>query len=228
METNKVPSTVEDILKWKAGQGTYTLSVEEHNSAYTLACGGSDVTDVLFSFLGIYAVGILVFNKHLEDVFKIEKNRIKVCGGNDKRYNQILCSKKFLLQLQEEKIADIEVSELNDCIKGFAKEYFQVGNLIPIWPGGNKVKGNQNKGFMDIPELFFCRYYEWYQCLAEREDAHLQEMTMYMNDNKENFASLKDFLESLDTKDKYIKYIEHVISVIRSRTEMINARGNWI
>lgn len=224
MEANTIPSTVEDILKWKVNKGMYTLSVEEHNSAYTLDCGGSEVTDVLFSFLGIYAIGIWVFNKNLVDVFKIEKNKIRVNVGNDKKDNQILCSKKFLLQLQEEKIADIEVSELNDCIKEFAEEYFSVGNLIPMWPGGNKVKGNQNKGFMDIPEVFFCRYYEWYQILAKRENAYLKEMTKYINDNKKRFVSLEDFLKWLDTKEKYKEYIKHVVNVIKSRTEMINAK----
>lgn len=85
MEKITIPSTVEDILKWKNGinEGNWPKSVEDHNDNYTKKCGGSDMTDVLFSFLGLYAIGVWVFNKHIDGLFKIEKNKIKTLRKNN-------------------------------------------------------------------------------------------------------------------------------------------------
>lgn len=56
------------------------------------------MTDVLYSFLGIYTIGVWVFNKDLEEIFKIEKNKIKTSNDEiGKGHKQILCSKFFLL-----------------------------------------------------------------------------------------------------------------------------------
>ena len=75
-----VPATVLDILKWKneTGKGNWPKSIEDYYEDYTTACGGKKMTDVLFSFLGIYAVGVWVYNKGNEGVFKREANKIKV------------------------------------------------------------------------------------------------------------------------------------------------------
>lgn len=224
MEGKRIPSNVVEILEWKnrTKNENWQESVEDFNATYTAYCGGREMTDVLFSFLGIYSIGVWIYNKDKLDVFKIESNKIKLRVEKDKNYNQILCSKKFLLQLQEDKIAGIEVSDLNECLSEFARVYFSVGNLIPMWPGGNKLKGNQNKGFMDIPELFFVQYYDWYEILRKREMAYLEEMAEYLNVNKSCFVSLKSFLDSVNTVEKYEKYIEHVVSVIHERTRVIN------
>jgi len=223
MNDKKVPLTVIDILKWKndIGNENWPLSVEDFNETYTNKCGGKEMTDVLFSFLGIYAVGIWAYNKDNKGLFKIEKNKIKVSVEKNGIYSKILCSKKFLLQLQKENVANIDVYRLNESIKDFVDLYFDVGNLIPMWPGGNTLKGNQNKGFMDIPELFFTRYYNWYQVLERRENAHLQEMTQYLEDNQTHFESLESFLNSVNSVEKYNQYINHVVAVIKARTENI-------
>lgn len=38
----------------------------------------------------------------------------------------------------------------------FLKLYYSIGNVIPMWPGGNEVRGK--KGIYDLPELFFNMY----------------------------------------------------------------------
>ncbi len=43
-------------------------------------------------------------------------------------------------------------------------KYFDVGNVIPIWPGGNENKG-KTKGCFDIQELYFAKYYDWFKAL---------------------------------------------------------------
>lgn len=223
MKKKMVPYTVLDILKWKnkIGKDYWPKDVEDYYEFYTRACGGKKVTDVLFSFLGIYAVGVWVYNKGNEGVFKREANKIKVSEKKNGIYSQILCSKVFLLRLQEERIAGIDVSCLNECVEEFARLYFSVGNLIPIWPGGNTLKGNQNNGFMDIPELFFYRYYDWYQILEKTENAYFQEMTKYIENNQKHLESLETFLDSVDSVEKYEEYIEHIVHVIKQRAKKI-------
>ena len=218
-----VPATVLDILKWKnkTRKDSWPKSIEDYYEDYTRACGGKKRTDVLFSFLGIYAIGVWVYNKDNEGVFKREANKIKVSVKKDGMYSQILCSKFFLLRLQEERIAGIDVSYLNECVEEFASLYFSVGNLIPIWPGGNTLKGNQNNGFMDIAELFFYRYYDWYQILERTENAYLQEITKYIENNQKHLETLETFLDSIDSVEKYEKYVEHIVQVIKQRTKRI-------
>lgn len=218
-----VPATVLDILKWKnkTGKDSWPKSIEDYYEDYTRACGGKKRTDVLFSFLGIYAIGVWVYNKDNEGVFKREANKIKVSEKKNGMYSQILCSKFFLLRLQEERIAGIDVSYLNKCVEEFASLYFSVGNLIPIWPGGNTLKGNQNNGFMDIAELFFYRYYDWYQILERTENAYLQEITKYIENNQKHLESLETFLDSIDSVEKYEKYVEHIVQVIKQRAKRI-------
>lgn len=228
MEKISIPSTVEDILKWKNGinKGSWPESVEDYNYNYTKKCGGSDMTDVLFSFLGIYAIGVWVFNKHIDGLFKIEKNKIKILGENKKGHSQILCSKKFLLSLQSKKVNNINVDKLNECLEIFDEKYFDVGNLIPMWPGGNCLKGNQNKGFMDIPEIFFRKYLYWYGKLAEHSQSWLSEMNERVKDTR--FDSLKDFLSSIDSPEKYVSYINDIVSIIQDRTDhIINSENRY-
>lgn len=223
MEKYTIPSTVKEILEWKNGinKENWPTSIEKLNYNYTNKCGGCDMTDVLFSFLGIYAIGVWVFNKNIDGLFKIEKNKIKTLKEeNSKCHKQILCSKKFLLRLQNEEVNNIKVDNLNKCLEGFVGNYFNVGNLIPMWPGGNNLKGNQNKGFLDIPELFFRKYLYWYEKLNEHPQAWLTKMNEQVNNTR--FDSLESFLGSIDSEEEYINYIKNAVGIIEYRTERIN------
>jgi len=222
MEKVTIPRTVKDVLEWKndINRKKWPISVEKHNYNYTEKCGGYGTTDVLFSFLGIYAIGVWVFNKNIDGIFKIEKNKIKTLNEeNNKRYTQIICSKKFLLRLQNEKVNQINVDDLNNCLEGFADKYCNVGNLIPMWPGGNTLKGNQNNGFLDIPELFFRKYLYWYGKLNEHPHAWLEEMDRQVKDTR--FDSLESFLLSIDSREKYVEYINNAVGIIDYRTNKI-------
>ncbi|MHB8130444.1 MAG: hypothetical protein ACYDEX_15750 [Mobilitalea sp.] len=222
MEMFTIPRTVNDILEWKndINRKNCSISIEKHNYDYTEKCGGYDMTDVLFSFLGIYAIGVWVFNKNIDGLFKIEKNKIKTLEEeNSNCHKQILCSKKFLLRLQNEKVNKISIDDLNKCLEGFADKYFNVGNLVPMWPGGNNLKGNQNNGFMDIPELFYRKYSYWYEKLNEHPQAWLKEMNERVKNNR--FDSLESFLLSIDSPEKYVEYINNAVMIIEDRTNKI-------
>lgn len=227
MEHVTIPGTVKDILEWinNISAEKWPRSIEKHHEKYTEEFGGYAMTDVLYSFLGVYTIGVWVFNKDLEEIFKIEKNKIKTSNDEiGKGHKQILCSKIFLLRLQNERVNGIQVDELNRCLSVFAEKYFSIGNLIPIWPGGNTLKGNQNNGFMDIPELFFNKYLYWYGRLSEQPQAWLEEMDKRVKQTR--FESLESFLVSVDTPEKYATYIEEVVQIIVDRTSKINKTGN--
>ena len=101
----------------------------------------------------------------------------------------------------------------------FAKVYFDIGNVIPIWPGGNTLRGNQNNGFMDIPELFFHKYIKWYNVLNKQyKNAHLE---AFLEPENNAFGSLKMFLNSLKTEEDFENYVAHIVSVIEERTSII-------
>jgi hypothetical protein len=225
MEQRQCPSTVEQILEWKCKCKTpdneWSNSVEEFQKQYTTLCGGEDVTDVLYSFLGIYAIGVWVFNhKELNsDIFKIDKIRIRVKNENNEY--QYLCSKNFLLKIQTNKINNIDVSKLNICIDPYAKLYFKAGNLIPMWPGGNTKKGNQNNGYMDIPELFFKKYYKWFILLMKDDHAFLEDINKFMIEKEKHLVSFTDFIEYVGSENNYKEYIKHIVNVIDKRTKNI-------
>lgn len=219
----ETPNNVVDFLKWKNGEKFTDLeSVEKMNEKYVNNCGGPDRVDVLYSFLGIYAIGIWVYNKDKTNVFIREKNKIRVSLKNNRESRQILASKKFLLSLQGNNDIPIEVKSLNEVISPFVKNYFKVGNLIPIWPGGNVLKGNQNKGFMDIPELFFTKFYDWYEILKKLQYAFLTEFDNKLKEyDKSTMENLKCFLDGFGSIENYNSYINNINSIIDDRTKEI-------
>lgn len=223
------PQTVAGILNWKLEKDyTDVPSIEKlkENLPYTNRCGGPNQTDVLYSFLGIYTLGVWVYNRDKEQSYSaFTSEKIK--------RRQKLYSTSFLAKLQYgiENI-DINVDELNnnEQMQKFVKNYFSVGNLIPIWPGGNICRGNSN--FFDIPELFFSKYSEWYKILLDlkKDCAFLDGFNDYMLSSKEEFifknrfSSLKNFLDSIAEEKNYNDFLDHVNTVIESRTECIKQK----
>lgn len=220
----KKPTNVKEMFKWKSDKKNieWIPDVEEFNINYTNNCGGIKQTDVLYSFFSIYAIGIWVFNKNKPSLFKCYCNKIMVSIDNGISYKQNLLSQKFLLELQNSNSTNIEVKEINECIKPFINVYFSVGNLIPIWPGGNIYKGNQNNGCMDIPELFFAKFPIWYNLLLKLDQSHLNTFNEYMIQNKSRFLSLSTFLDSVDNIEKYNEFIAHIVYIITTREKNIN------
>src|SRR5699024_8260453 len=237
-----IPKTVKELLEWKISNKktctdkNWPLSVEEFikNKEYTRKCNEKNQTDVLYSFLGIYAIGIWTYNQPNEsdifktdadktdrpDIFKMDANKLRVL--NEKGKYQCLCSKQFLFELQDKRVNEIKVKELNQFIeRTFVPVYFEVGNLIPMWPGGNIEKGNQNNGYMDIPELFFHRYTKWYEELTTYEESFLDGVGAKVKEDR--FKSFNDFLKSVETVEKYQEYVNYAVDNIISRTKRIKA-----
>lgn len=243
-ETKIFPSNVVEMLEWKLETSFSNIeSVEKENPRYTKICSSSCQADVLYSFLGVYALGVWVYNKEENQEYSAFQSEIRENLENKK---QKLYSKAFLLAIQEsdeikvndealqkfinniskEKGLQINVAKLNKnkALNNFIKCYFSVGNVIPIWPGGNELKGKS--GVFDIPELFFAKYREWYNVLLDLTGnfAYLDKFNQDFNCNFEKYESLDKFLNSISSIEEYTKYLEHVNEIIDTRTNLITEK----
>lgn len=244
-ETKIFPSNVVEMLEWKLETSFSNIeSVEEENPRYTEICSGSSQADVLYSFLGIYALGVWVYNKKKnQDINDFQSEiRNKLSERMKKGINQHFYSTLFQLAIQDIgendeifndaaegrvsaiKSLEINVDTLNENteLQTFISNYFSVGNVIPIWPGGNELKGKS--GVFDIPELFFAKYREWYNVLLDLTGnfAYLDKFNQDFNCNFEKYESLDKFLNSISSIEEYTKYLKHVNEIIDTRTNLIN------
>lgn len=230
MEHSKI-NTVEEFFRWRLPSSTlakYGLkplpykSVEQENSK-ELAVLGWENPDTLYSFLLIYKLGLEVVNsKHFNELLKQQKL-------NNKRFNSN--SPEFLFLCSREE----EYKDLNKKLESFLKLYFNIGNLMPMWPGGNEAKGKS--GLYDVPELFFNKQSYWVDCLVKKyTNTYLDEVI-----NNDKFVLIKDYgtmthnglfnsllyFKSTVLSDKvfYFDYIKHREDVIINRTQLLN---DWI
>lgn len=250
MKQNKKPCNSAEMLLWKMNTDNqnekkgWPSSPEQYNSEYASKCGGIKYqSDVLYSFLGIYSIGVyaLFMEQHPERI-KIGDNKIYVLhdwidiseDGSyfsnkpkpDKMtmfyYWQILGSSVFLNQIQEKKLKyELEIEKLNKIIQPFVDVYFNAGNIIPIWPGGNTLKGNQNNGFMDVPEIFFNKFYDWFHILKQHKEAHFEQFDANNRISDKRFSDLKLFLNTINNLDDYKKYIDEIVNIIKVRDREI-------
>lgn len=105
--------------------------------------------DVLFSFRGVYAIGVFIYYRQLfgDNV----KTDIKVKDEKGAT-RQRLYSDKFLSENYP------QFSDVNDLpeIKGFLEHYYDIGNIIPTWPGANINRGMAH--CYDIPNVYYKRH----------------------------------------------------------------------
>lgn len=242
-ETRRFSSNVVEMLKSKLKK---RKSVEKENPRYSEICGGSSQADVLYSFLGIYALGVWVYNKkENQNIIDFKREiRNKLSKRMKKQINQHFYSTLFQLAIQdigendeifndaaEGRVSAIKSLEINvdtlnenDELQRFISNYSSVGNVIPIWPGGNELKGKS--GVFDIPELFFAKYREWYNVLLDLTGnfAYLDKFNQDFNCNFEKYESLDKFLNSISSIEEYTKYLKHVNEIIDTRTNLINEK----
>lgn len=214
MEKEKEILTPELII-----YGKYT-SVERSNSNEIRKLEWGGYADVLYSFCNILALGIYIQ----------EKNKYKV--GNDKRIRllpdnrQWLATHKTLQELHSTNNEAIQNLIDKEIIREFAKVYNTIGNVIPIWPGGNEFKGKcfiDNVYCYDIPDIFFRKYCEIEKMYIENilkkeitEVALSRFITVTPSPN--NVQSISNILE-YNSLDEYLDFIKHIVDEIQTRNE---------
>ncbi len=200
--------TVKAFFEWKNDKNRKT--VEENNKNNSIVSKW-DKLDVLYSFIGIYTIGIYVFYPKL-----CNRTDYQIRRGDNKKafFSSNYLSNNYM-----------NYPELNKVIEefDFIKVYDTLGNVIPIWPGGNEDRGTRAQCF-DIPEIYFCKKHpRWFKNLCnEYPEAKLQ-----LIENERFILDTKEFLDNMN-KDTYKEYLQHIVEVIRKRTEIIRDGKNEI
>ena len=172
--------------------------------------------DVLFSFKGIYSLGIKAFYPHM--VGTVQNGTILYPIINKKlNSKQRLYSGTYLLEHFE------EFKELNNLkeLRDFIHIYESLGNLIPVWPGANSHRGVF--GVYDLADLYFY-------------DSKIEELgrLYYKNFHSENSVfsisrfcfeksntsyKLQDFLSM--NREEYKRFLKHIVEVIKNRNSKL-------
>ena len=212
--------TVNDFFNWKLKKSESSSSVEQINRNTTNLLKWGRDTDVLYSFLLTYKLGLEVTNsKKFIELKKIYMNENKL-----KRLNTM--SPNFLYFCSKD--SAFESLNNNDYMLEFLDLYFSIGNVIPIWPGGNKARGM--KGIYDIPEIFFNMYPLWRDELIRQYDNTIflddvVKESRYENTLKDYpglFMSINRLKKAISENNQiYNDYLCHRNSVIRSREQKI-------
>ena len=140
-------NSIDAIFKWK---NSVKKSVEKTHEKDKYVSSW-DKIDVMYSFIGIYQIGIYAFYPE-----KCKRTDYVIrCKETNKYF-----SLKYLTELHNDESRYRAFSELNKVIEesGLIEIIDSVGNVIPVWPGGNTDRGTRAYCF-DIPDIYFCYMY---------------------------------------------------------------------
>lgn len=198
-------NTVDEMIKMN-------LSLEQYHKTCTDYLEWR-YTDVLYSFLGVYVLGVNVFYK---DKVECRGKQIKPLHnkeGTNKR--QLAYSINFI------KKSYYEYEKLNELpkLKEFINVYFEIGNVIPIWPGGNEHRGKSQ--CYDIPDVYFnkdeIKEYSnnFFNTFLKNKNFFLDEVLngKYSNIKVEEYLGFDE--------SKYKEFLGHIVDVINTRSKLI-------
>lgn len=207
--------TVEHWFEWRKSQPkgkSEEESVENIHEDLTKHIGW-ECTDVLYSFLGIYTIGLLAFYPR---EFKLSNRGYQIRLEDEDKSRQSPYSIKFLAENY------IKYTELNETkeLKDFIQKYKSIGNICPTWPGGNQDRGGRR--VYDLPNFYFnldeCQ--PWTKHLLEdHPEAHL-EHALALQSEKTIQSFLKQ-MEGPNGENKYKEFLSHICSVIDERERAI-------
>lgn len=143
-------SSVEEILNSKVSlEKDYCVEINILGWGYT---------DVLYSFLGVFVVGLKVYcgENKCANLFKIwtKENKVSIYE-KEYSWNFIGAFVNYYSDKDNDNKIKIAVDELKNLkeINEFINVYSSIGNVFPIWPGGNEHRGTI--GCYDIPDIYF-------------------------------------------------------------------------
>ncbi len=180
-------------------------SVEKHNEKNIKKLRWNH-PDVLYSFKGVYALGVFIY--YPERFKRNPKNDIIINNASANR--QLLYSNKYL-SVNYESFTD--VNELKE-IQLFLKHYYNIGNVIPTWPGANVNRGQSH--CYDIPNVYFKSYEQFtkFLCNEVYKNSH---MNFLLDDSK--YDTVEKLLKM--NKDEYKEFLRYIINIIEDRNKKI-------
>lgn len=180
-------------------------TVEKYNRDAIIELGW-ECSDVLYSFRGIYSIGVFIYYRHLfiDDV----KTDIFLKNNNGAR--QRLYSDKFLKEHYS------EFKDVNNLpeIKMFLECYYDIGNVIPTWPGANVNRGMAH--CYDIPNIYYKRHERFTKLIY----GNIYKNAFLDNVLRNNEYDTVEKLFKLE-KAEYAAFLKYVIGVIKERTNLL-------
>lgn len=193
---------------------------------------GWNWTDVLYSFRGLYLIGLKIFLKRDEKNSCANLKKIWKESHSDMNSHQHEYSAKFLSEfityyenskLEKESWIANGIQELNNLepLGAFINLYRKIGNVYPIWPGGNEHRGK--KGCYDVPDIYFGKKgikdfsYLFYSKYAVEKEMFID--TIFVEEVfNSKYANMK-LLEL--SKKEFENFLENVVDVISRRENII-------
>lgn len=163
--------------------------------------------DVLFSFRGIYAIGVFAYyrKRFTDDV----KTDIMVKFENGGR-RQRLYSDKYLRENYK------EFGDVNNLpeIKKFLGHYYDIGNIIPTWPGANVNRGMAH--CYDIPNVYYKRHAKFTELVYSKiySNAFIEEIL-----ENDKYDTVEKLLKM--QQNQYIEFLKYIVSVITNRNKQL-------
>lgn len=111
-------------------------------------------------------------------------------------------------------------------IREFAIVYNTIGNLIPLWPGGNEFKGTcfiDGEYCYDIPDIFFCKHYEMEKVYIENilkmeiSDIALSRFEFTTNSDSPNKVKSILSIFEYSSLDEYFAFVKNIVNEIKTR-----------
>ena len=159
--------------------------------------------DVLFSFKGIYAIGVFIYYRQLFG----DKVRTDIIVKDETGVSrQRLYSDKFLSE-NYPKFSD--VNNLPE-IQEFLEHYYDIGNIIPTWPGANVNRGMAH--CYDIPNIYYKRHAKFTKLIYDKIYSNVFIEEIVENDKYDTVEKLLK-LQS----NQYAEFLKYIVNIIENR-----------
>lgn len=163
--------------------------------------------DVLFSFRGVYAIGVFI---HYRQLF-VENVRTDIIVKDETGVTrQHLYSDKFLSENYP------QFSDVNNLpeIKEFLEHYYDIGNIIPTWPGANVNRGMAH--CYDIPNIYYKRHAKFTELIYDKiySNAFIDEII-----ENDEYDTVEKLLK-LDP-NQYVDFLKYIVKIIKKRNRQL-------
>ena len=163
--------------------------------------------DVLFSFRGVYAIGVFI---HYRQLF-VENVRTDIIVKDETGVTrQHLYSDKFLSENYP------QFSDVNNLpeIKEFLEHYYDIGNIIPTWPGANVNRGMAH--CYDIPNVYYKRHAKFTELIYDKiySNAFIDEII-----ENDEYDTVEKLLK-LDP-NQYVDFLKYIVKIIKKRNRQL-------
>lgn len=109
-----------------------------------------------------------------------------------------------------------QFSDVNNLpeIKEFLEHYYDIGNIIPTWPGANVNRGMAH--CYDIPNIYYKRHAKFTELIYDKiySNAFIDEII-----ENDEYDTVEKLLK-LDP-NQYVKFLKYIVKIIKKRNRQL-------